>query len=251
MPKIESNTLINIDNFALKKSNAKSPISEIVNLVSRNVNKHKLNYNQLRFIMKRVREKCDIEYPKKVKKLPQMPSSTQIGDFYAQINNPIHKLIFEVLEGSGLRISELVKLKVSEIDFENNTLFIKQGKGHKDRIAIIGNKLTDKLKLYLEGRKNIYLFESNRHTKYTTRRIQQLCTKYAQLSGINEGLTCHTFRHLFITNLASNNISREVREIVAGHAKGSKAHDVYLHLSVGSAKDEIIKVLDGEKFDEN
>lgn len=251
MPKTEAQNILNMDNFTTKKGNVKSPISETITLLARNVNKHKLDYDQLRFIMKRVREKCEIEYPKKTKKLPQMPSAKELGRFYLAIDNPVHKLLFETLEGSGLRISELVNLKVSEIDFDNNTLFINQGKGHKDRIAIIGNKLIDKIKLYLEGRKNIYLFESNRNTNFTTRRLQQLCTKYADLADVSEKIRCHTFRHLFITNLASNNISREIREIIAGHSKGSKAHDVYLHLSVGSAKDEIIKVLDKENNNEN
>lgn len=251
MPKTEAQNIINMDNFTTKNRNVKSPIAETVNLLARNVNKHKLDYNQLRFIMKRVREKCEIKYPKKAKKLPQMPSSKEVQSFYSAIDNPVQKLLFEVLEGSGLRVSELVSLKVAHIDFDSNTLFINQGKGHKDRIAIIGNKLMEKIKLYLEGRNNIYLFESNRNTKYSTRRVKQLCTKYAELVGISEKLTCHTFRHLFITNLASNNVSREIREIIAGHSKGSKAHDVYLHLSVGSAKDEIIKILDKENNNEN
>ena len=249
MQNLEAKNILNMDDFTTKNGNVKSHIAESISLLVRATNKHKLTYDQLRFIMKRVREKCEIEYPKKTSRLPQMPSQEELDKFYGSISNQVHKLIFEVLEGTGLRVAELSNLKVTDIDFSNNTIFVKQGKGSKDRVAILGNTLKEKLQIYLDGRNNVYLFESNRNTKFTTRRIQQLCTQYA--AGVTAKIHCHTFRHLFITNLANNNISREIREIVAGHAKGSKAHDVYLHLSVGSAKDEIINVLDKRSNNDN
>ncbi len=247
MPDIEAKNILKLSNFTTKNGNVKSPIHETISLVVRLVNKHKLDYNQILYILKQVRVKCDISYPKKTKKLPKLPTKSELLSFYRIINNPIHKLIFEVLEGSGIRVSELVSLKVSEIDFDSNTLFINQGKGGKDRVAVIGNRLKEKLVLYLEGRNNIYLFESNRNTKFTSRRIQQLCTHYAEMANVANVLHCHAFRHLFITNLASNNISREKREIIVGHSKNSKAHDIYTHLSIGNiSKSEIINILDKE-----
>ncbi|MBF0316465.1 MAG: tyrosine-type recombinase/integrase [Oligoflexia bacterium] len=237
-----ANNLLILDDFTSKNEKVKSPISETISLVARNVNRHKLSYDQLRFIMKMVREKCQLTHPKTSKKLPEMPRREEIDSFYGNISNPIHRLIFECLEGTGLRIQELCNLRVTDIDFDNNTLFVRQGKGHKDRVAIIGNTIKEKLLIYLDGRNNHYLFESSRHTKYSTRRIQQLCSRYSK--SISNRITCHTFRHLFITNLAENNVSREIREIVVGHAKNSKAHDCYLHLSLGGSKEKIINILD-------
>ena len=246
MQNSRANNLVNLDDFAYKNSNMKSPIAELTNLLVKAINRDKLTYDQLRFATKRAREKTELEYPKRAKKLPQMPSIEELNVFFGSISNSIHRLIFEALRGTGLRVAELANLKVVDIDFGNNTIFVREGKGSKDRVAIIGNDLKEKLQIYLNGRNNIYLFESNRNTKYSTRRLQQLCTKYA--TGIATPITCHTFRHLFITNLADNNISREIREIIAGHAKGSKAHDVYLHLSIGDRnKEEIINILDKRK----
>ncbi len=246
MPKNEANKVLNMGNFTTKTTSVKSPINEIVSSMVRLVNKHKMNYDQLSYATKQVRLKCGVKHPKRPKKLPQMPTKEELRTtFYQCIHNPIHKLIFEVLEGSGLRVSELANLKVSDIDFDDNTLFINQGKGHQDRKAVIGNKVLEKLKIYLEGRNNTYLFESNRNTKYSTRRIQQLCTQYAKQAKIAHVIHCHTFRHIFITYLTSQNIGREIREIIVGHSKGSKAHDIYNHLSAGGIdKNEIIKVLD-------
>jgi integrase/recombinase XerD len=246
MQNFRGNNVLNIDNFTTQSGRAKSHISEVISQLVRSTNKHKLTYDQLRYILRIVRDKCGVKCPQKVKRLPQMPTIEELEVFYSSISNPVHNLIYKVLEGTGLRIRELTNLKVADIDFGNNTIFVKQGKGSKDRVAIMGNSLKDKLQIYLDGRNNTYLFESNRNTKFTTRRIQQLCTKYAK--GITTPIHCHTFRHLFITNLADNNISREIREIVVGHAKGSKAHDVYMHLTVGNSnKEEIINILDKRK----
>src|SRR5690606_36442062 len=132
---------------------------------------------------------------------------------------------------------------VSQIDFDENTIFIKEGKGKKDRIVPFGNKLKEKLLLYLETRKNRYLFESKRNSKYSTRRIEQLCEEYLIDSRIQVKITPPTFRHIYFSFLAANKISKEHRMLIAGHSSG-KTQDIYTHLSIGGIKEEIISILD-------
>lgn len=240
----DQNKVVNIENFVAKSGKAKSPIQLLIKAIARSVNQHKIQYDQLRYVFKAVRQQCELEAPNRGQKLYELPTEDEMSRFFGVIENPVHRLIFEFLDGSGLRVAELCNLEVSRIDFKNNTVFVKEGKGRKDRMTIVGNRLLEKIRLYLDGRNNRYLFESNRHTRFTTRRIEQLCKRYKDLAGIERDITPHTFRHRWNTRLAEGGVSREGREILAGHSKGSATQDIYTHMGVGGMKDEVIAILD-------
>ena len=234
----------NNSDFNTQVADVKSPIHKIVRFLVRETNKHKLNYDQLRNIFRRTREECDVNVPKVKNELIELPTDDELERFYSCIRNTSHRLMFEVLEGTGLRIDKFVNLKICSIDFSSNQLFIKNAKGGNDRIVVIGNKLKEKILLYLEGKKNIYLFESSRNTKFSTRRIQQICDHYKNMAGISKDLTPHTFRHIWNTRLAAANVSEDKRKILAGHSKNSNVQKIYTHLSLAGIKDEVIPILD-------
>lgn len=136
----------NVHDFVDQISNTKSHIQRCIKILIKETNKHKLDYGQLRYIFRRVREECGIEVKETKKSLYELPNREQMNLFYSVITNPIHKLMFEFLEGTGLRVSELCKLEICRINFDENLIFIKEGKGKKDRIVPFGNKLKDKIK---------------------------------------------------------------------------------------------------------
>ncbi|MDC1174497.1 tyrosine-type recombinase/integrase [Bacteriovoracaceae bacterium] len=241
--KNELDNIEKLQDFVDQKSNAKSPNQKCIKFLTKEANRNKLDYGQLRYIFRVVRENCDIEISKNKKSLYQLPTSDELAQFYSVINNPIHKLIFQFLQSTGLRVSELCNLEVGQIDFQENMIFIKEGKGKKDRVVPFGNKLKEKLGLYLETRNNRYLFESNRNSKYSTRRIEQICEKYLADCELPIKITPHTFRHIYFSFLARNKVSKEHRMLIAGHSSG-KTQDIYTHLSIGGIKDEIIDILD-------
>jgi integrase len=247
MAQIDANNLLNLSNFTTKNTSVNILFQQIISQLVRATNRHKISYDQLRFIFKSVREKCEVEAPRKRDRLFELATKAELDQFYSVIENSVHKLIFEVLEGTGLRIRELCNLKISQIDFDNNMIKVIEGKGRKDRITVMGEYLKEKLKIYLSDKKHIYLFESRFNKKFSTRRLQQVCREYLTKSLIESKITCHTFRHIWNTKLAMANIPREKREILAGHSSGSKTQDIYTHLSVGGIKDEVIKILDKEK----
>jgi len=241
MTKNYQNNVEILQDFVDQNSNTKSPIQKIIKYLIKETNKNKLNYGQLRYIFRSVRESCEIEVNKTKKTLYELPSKSQLEKFYIPIKNPIHRLMFEFLHGTGLRVSEMCKLELKNIDFENNLILVKEGKGKKDRVVPFGNKIKDKLEIYLEGRNNRYLFESNRNSFYSTRRIEQLCEQYS--IDIDVKITPHTFRHLYFSFLAKNNISKEHRMIIAGHSK-PETQDIYTHLTLEGIKENIIDILD-------
>ena len=230
--------------FVAQNVTAKSsPVGQAIKSLNWYARTNKFNYDDLRYIFRRVRKDCAIAVPRKGKKLIELPIASELEQFYGVITSPIHRLIFETLEGTGMRVSELVRLEVKRIDFENNQFFISEGKGGKDRIGVIGNRLKEKLKIYLEGKNNRFLFESRWRFKYSTRRIEQLCEKYKRLAGISKDLTPHTLRHLWNTRLAEADVTKEKRALLAGHSS-DKTQDIYTHLAIGGFKDQIIGLLD-------
>lgn len=115
--KNEQETIENVHDFADQISNTKSHIQRCIKFLIKESNKNKYDYGQLRYIFRRVREECGIHVLENNKSLYELPTSHHIDLFYSVIHNPIHKLMFQFLQGTGLRISELCKLEVSRIDF--------------------------------------------------------------------------------------------------------------------------------------
>lgn len=235
------NNVKNIQDFVDQNENTKSEIQKCIKYLVRETNKQKLNYSQLRYIFRAVRERCDIEVTKDKKSLFKLPKACELEKFYNQINSPVHKLIFKFLEQTGLRVSEMCNLKIADINFDKNTIFVSQGKGKKDRVVPLGNRLKEKLQIYLNGKNNKYLFESIRNSKFSTRRIEQLCSKYSK--DVDVKITPHTFRHIYFSLLAESKISKEHRMLIAGHSN-QKTQDIYTHLTLGGIKEEIIAILD-------
>jgi integrase len=241
---LNHNTVTNMADFVVKTTDTKSPIQTLIRSACREVNRQKLDYRQLSYVFRIVRDRCGIVAPSQKRRgLRELPTYDELKQFYDVIDNPIHRLIFEMMENTGLRVAELCNLQVGRIDFETNLIFVSAGKGDKDRVVVMGNLMKEKLKIYLANRRNKFLFESNRCTRYTPRRLEQLCRQYKDQSGIAKILTPHIFRHVLMTRLAMSGLSEEKRAILAGHTD-SATQQIYTHLSAGGFKHEVIAILD-------
>lgn len=237
----------NPPNFITQNSNAKSNRpGELVKIIERYVHKHKLTYSDMRYVIRRVNQKCELKPQRDKKTVIDLPTQQEVEAFFSVIENSQHRLMFLTLQGLGLRVSELCNLELKQIDWATNMVQIKNGKGGKDRIVLIGNLLKEKLKIYLHGKTNKYLFETRGFKKYSTRRVQQICSYYLKASGVSKKLSCHTWRHVHMTNLAIHGVSEEKRAILAGHAS-TDIQKVYTHLQVASFSREIIEILDSPK----
>lgn len=225
---------------------ANSAISRLVRNISREVKHHRLNYDQLKRVFREVRERTGVEVPRRKETLLELPTDEQLRHFFECIHDPIHKLIFKFLIGTGLRISEACNLEVRRIDFDKNLLFVHRGKGGKDRVAVMGDTLKAELQIYLAGKKNRYLFETIRADKFSSRRVQQMAENYSKKSGVY--VYPHLMRHLYATKLAEAGISEDQRKILCGHSKNSDAQQIYTHLTLNSIKEDVIKVLNSQKF---
>ncbi len=163
-------------------------------------------------------EKIDIKSAKRSKSLPVVLNHKEIARLIEVTNNQKHKLILSIAYGAGLRVSEVVNLKVKDMDIYNLTLHIKNAKGKKDRITIIPQKIKDELEIISNSRdQNEFVFPSERGGKLTTRTAQKIFTNAIKKAKIKKDATFHSLRHSFATHLLENGVDiRYVQELL-GH----------------------------------
>ena len=217
-------------------------VSRLIKFLIREVRRHNLDHGSLRYVYREVKRRADLVTPRKTKTLVQLYTQDEIDRFFSVIKDPVHKLMYEVLIGSGLRVSELASIEISNINFQAKTILV-LGKGRKQRLVLLSHRLCDQLKIYLSNRCQRYLFESVRKTKFGTRRIQGLFTEYKQLANISKKGNVHQLRHQYFSKLCDAGISREHRALLAGHSN-TKTQDIYSHASLGAVSSEILNKLE-------
>ena len=132
-----------------------------------------------------------------------------------------YKAAFSVAYGAGLRVSEIATLKVSDIDSKRMLLRVEQGKGRKDRYAMLSPQLLELLRdWYRAARPQGWLFPGqNPVNPMTTRQLTRACHAAAETAEIKKRVTPHTLRHSFATHLLEQNIDIRVIQVLLGHAK--------------------------------
>lgn len=195
--------------------------------------------NSLKFLLEEILNKkmrLNIRYSKKPVKLPVILTKDEIKKLFSSINNEKHRLIIKFLYSSGLRVSELLNLKVKDLELEKNYGFVRNGKGNKDRIFIIAESLKNDLKDLIEKDNLEYednLFKTNRNFKYSTRSIQEILKNSIKLSNIKKRISPHTLRHSFATHLIEDGYSVSEIQSLLGH-KSPETTMIYLHSSMPS-----------------
>ena len=176
-----------------------------------------------------------ISNPKVEKKLPnylsynEIETMLEVPDTFK--NNSLRdKLIIEILYSTGIRVSELVNIKVKDMDFYNNQILI-LGKGNKERYVIFGNTLKDMLKEYISiKRDSEYLITNKYNKKMSTRSIEEIVKKIVKIDGIKNKVTPHTIRHTFATHMLNEGADLRVVQELLGH-ENLKTTEVYTHVS--------------------
>lgn len=162
--------------------------------------------------------RVDIKFAKTSKKLPVVLSRDEIEKIISVIKNKKHRLMIALSYGAGLRVSEIINLKIKDVNLGELTIHIKGAKGNKDRITVFSEKLkTDIKELTALRRGNEYVFESERGGKLTERTAQIVFEKALKKAKIEKDATFHSLRHSFATHLLENGVDvRYVQELL-GH----------------------------------
>ena len=189
-----------------------------------------IKYSFLNIIKKDIT--IGIKRPKKEKKLPTVLTKDEIKKLFEVLSNSKSKLMVSLMYACGFRVSELVNLKINDLNFDEHSGQVKQAKGRKDRIFNIPSFLREDLIHQAEVQKNNereYLF-SGPKGKLTSRNMQKIVSNAAKRAGINKEVHCHTLRHSFATHLLENGVDiRKIQELL-GHSDLSTTQ-IYTHIS--------------------
>ena len=154
-------------------------------------------------------------------KLPVVLSHEEMLQFFDHIPSLKYRAALMICYGAGLRISEVVALQVSDIDSQRMLIRVEQGKGRKDRYAMLSPRLLEVLRRYWRAaRPRHYLFPSwrqNRHLSTTS--LQVACREAARRSGLRKKVTAHTLRHSFATHLLENGTDIRIIQVLLGHSR--------------------------------
>jgi len=209
-----------IKNFLADKMNNRASASTILFLSS------------IRFAYSNILGKdptVGIKRPKKENKLPSVLTKQEVLKLFDACENFKSNLMLKLLYSSGLRVSELVNLRPVDMDFNENNGWVRAGKGKKDRMFILSQKLSKKLQKFISKHTDWkYLF--SRDKPLTTRNIQKIVQKAAQKAGINKHAHCHTLRHSYATHLLENGVDIRKIQILLGHSSLSTT-ERYTHVS--------------------
>jgi len=186
--------------------------------------------NAIRFLYKfglnKKYDKVSFKRPKSEKKLPKVVDGDFIKTQLSKIENIKHRAILTLTFSVGLRVSEIVNIKIEDIDSKRMLIHIKNGKGRKDRIVPLSEKVLILLRDYFTQYKpKEYLFNGQNSTQYSIRSCQSIYKKYIDPTG-----HIHTLRHSCFTNLLENNTDLRIIQKIAGHSN-VKTTEIYTHVS--------------------
>lgn len=173
------------------------------------------------YVTKILRNTWDVPFPytKRHSRLPIVLSHNEIEKIIELTANPKHRLMIALAYGAGLRVSEIIKIKASDIRLDELTLLISDSKGGKERITILPKKLKTNLQILMAGKSGgEYLFGSVRGGILTTRTAQSAFAKSLKLSGIIKPATFHSLRHSFATHLLENGVDSRYIQKLLGHS---------------------------------
>jgi len=178
--------------------------------------------NALKFYFEQVlhREKffLDIPRPKRHLKLPRTIHQNDIKKMFAATVNLKHNTMLKLCYGMGLRLSEIVNLKIRDIDSNNMQVFLEKGKGKKDRYANLPQSILEQLrKYYKKYRPKIYLFEGQDGGQYSRRSVQKVFKTALRKAGINKQVGIHSLRHSYATHLLEQGTDIRFIQELLGH----------------------------------
>lgn len=171
-----------------------------------------------------------LPYAKKPKKLPAVLSLDEVRRFLAAIGNARHRMVLTTAYAGGLRISEALGLQATDIDSKRMVLHVQQGKGRKDRLVPLSDKLLTLLRAYYaEYRPGGYLFPGATDRPLNKKSIQVACRRACEAAGLRKRVTTHTMRHSYATHMLEAGTDLRTLQVILGHSSISSTA-IYLHV---------------------
>jgi integrase/recombinase XerD len=207
------------------------------------------DYNYLRELFRHLRSELKIIPVKKSSKLPYVPTEEEMRKYYQavwQSRKMKNVTLVKTLLYTGVRVSELVRILIEDVDLDRCQIRINQGKGKKDRIVPFPESFKEVLGIHtqrLTQKGGKYLFESSWKKPYTDRGIRKILESYSKEAGMKHSISPHKFRHFLFTWLKKQGIEDALIQPYSGH-ESRQSLEIYSKLSIGEAQESYKNVID-------
>jgi integrase/recombinase XerD len=222
---------------------SRTPPSKMAKKLIKYLRPERPDYNYLRDLFRHLRKELDVPVTTNSKRLPVIPTEEEIKKYYEavwQAKNIEHMVMIKTLLYTGIRVSELIRVKISDVDFERCQIRINQGKGGKDRVVPFPMSFREILSMYvtqIQGKKAVHLFESSWKKAYSDRGIRKILMRYTQAAGIESSVSPHKLRHFLLTWLKKQGIDDALIQPYSGH-ESRQSLEIYSRLSIKEAQQE-------------
>ena len=224
-----------IDPRAIKKQDIQEYLDKFVerDAPGNTINVH---LNAIKFLYEEVLRKrltVNIRYAKTPRTLPEVLTKEEVQQLFSVISNEKHLLMITLLYSAGLRVSELVYLKVRDLQIDKNYGWVRNGKGGKDRLFIIAKNIKNRLEEWIKSNDlslDDWLFNGRGKTHITTRSIQAIVKKMKKKAKMYKNVHPHTLRHSFATHLIENDYAVTDIQPLLGHSSPETTM-TYVHLA--------------------
>lgn len=199
------------------------------------------DYAYLKSLFLHLREQLDIRVPRPKKSLPQVPTAEELKQLYEafwQSGRMQDVLIFRTLLYTGMRVGELVQIRLSDVILEQLQIRIQAGKGNKDRVVPFPTSFRETLAVHIDKMTQqgaVFLFESNRQAPYSERGIRKIFARYSQNAQLETPISPHKLRHFLLLWLKKQGIDDALIQPYSGHVS-RKSLEVYSKLALQEAQ---------------
>lgn len=207
----------------------------LINFKKVSISTQNLAINAIKFYLEHVmegeRRVYYTERPRKEWKLPTVLSEQEIRDLFFYTKNVKHRAIMFLLYSAGLRMSELLQLKWTDIDPERGLIYIRAAKGKKDRVTLLSSTAHEYLLHYRDlYQPRLWVFEGSTGQAYSPRSVNNTIKRNALRAGIEKRVSAHTLRHSFATHLLEGGTDLRYIQALLGH-DSSKTTERYAHVT--------------------
>ena len=222
-----------VHHLIIKKNISESTQNQLINAI-------KCYYEK---VLGRPREMYDIIRPKKKQSLPQVLTKEEVKRILESVINLKHRTLLMGIYSGGLRLGEILRLRVEDVNFNQQKIFIKGGKNKKDRYTLLSKQFMTILEKYEKVYAPKYwLFEGQSGGSYSASSVQSIFRRAAAKAKVGRFATLHTLRHSFATHLLENGVDIRYIQVLLGHNK-LETTVIYTHVAQNALKD-IISPLD-------
>lgn len=205
------------------------------------------DYAYLKALFRALRQELDISVPRPSQHLPTVPTEADLRRYYEvvwQAQNMADLVLIKTLLYTGVRVSELVHIRLTDVDLDRCQIRINHGKGGKDRVVPFPPPFKETLALHIAGMRKqraAYLFESSRKRPYTDRGVRKILARYAEAAGLRS-LSPHQLRHFLLTWLKKQGLDDALIQPYSGHSS-RQSLEIYSRLALEDAQAEYNQVM--------